>query len=419
MRLYINRKKFMFEAVWKSRWRRIVVLAALGLAAVCLFIAVRGGNKSGQGPQMQIPQVGVVELKPEDVLTTVELTGRVASHAVAEVRPQVNGIILERLFEEGSNVQAGQQLYQIDPAMYQAQYDTALANQRKAETALANSKRIVDRYGEIIKVNGVSQQEYDNAQAQYRVAQADVAAAEALVKSARISLDYTKVFSPVSGRVGISNVTEGALVTAGQPTPLVAVQQMDPMYIDITQSSVEFLRLQRNLLSGALADAGENAVGVKLVLEDGLPYEHEARMMLYDATVSRSTGAITMRATVPNPGGLLLPGMFVRTVVTEGVTRQALLVPLGAVQRSPRGEAVVLIVNEQNMVEQRVIQSSRIYGNTAWIVLPGKEGPVGLDVGDKVILEGLNRVRSGIPAQAYPVGGKPGTPAAPPQGGTG
>ena len=397
----------------------MIALAALGLvAAVCLFVIVRGGNKTGQGPQMQIPQVGVVELKPEDVLTTVELTGRVASHAVAEVRPQVNGIILERLFEEGSNVQAGQQLYQIDPAMYQAQYDTALANQRKAETALANSKRIVDRYGEIIKVNGVSQQEYDNAQAQYRVAQADVAGAEAAVKSARISLDYTKVFSPVSGRVGISNVTEGALVTAGQPTPLVAVQQMDPMYIDITQSSVEFLRLQRNLLSGALAEAGENAVGVKLVLEDGLPYEYEARMMLYDATVSRSTGAITMRATVPNPGGLLLPGMFVRAVVTEGVTRQALLVPLGAVQRSPRGEAVVLIVNDQNMVEQRVIQSSRIYSNTAWIVLPGKEGPVGLDAGDKVILEGLNRVRPGIPAQAYPLGGKPGAPAQA-QGGAG
>ncbi|MCL1916274.1 MAG: efflux RND transporter periplasmic adaptor subunit [Desulfovibrionaceae bacterium] len=409
----------MLEAVWKSRRRRLIALAALGLvAAVCLFVIVRGGNKTGQGPQMQIPQVGVVELKPEDVLTTVELTGRVASHAVAEVRPQVNGIILERLFEEGSNVQAGQQLYQIDPAMYQAQYDTALANQRKAETALANSKRIVDRYGEIIKVNGVSQQEYDNAQAQYRVAQADVAGAEAAVKSARISLDYTKVFSPVSGRVGISNVTEGALVTAGQPTPLVAVQQMDPMYIDITQSSVEFLRLQRNLLSGALAEAGENAVGVKLVLEDGLPYEYEARMMLYDATVSRSTGAITMRATVPNPGGLLLPGMFVRAVVTEGVTRQALLVPLGAVQRSPRGEAVVLIVNDQNMVEQRVIQSSRIYSNTAWIVLPGKEGPVGLDAGDKVILEGLNRVRPGIPAQAYPLGGKPGAPAQA-QGGAG
>ncbi|MDR2504110.1 MAG: efflux RND transporter periplasmic adaptor subunit [Deltaproteobacteria bacterium] len=373
------------------------------LASVGLLFGCGGDDPARQGPPMQMPKVGVVEMKPRDVLTTVDLTGRVAPHATAEVRPQVNGIILKRMFEEGSNVKSGQQLYQINPSVYQAQYENAVASRKKAETALNNARRIMDRYAEIIKVNGVSRQEYDNAQSQHRAAEADLASADAALKSARINLDYTKVLSPVSGRVGISNFTEGALVTAGQPTPLVAVQQMDPMYIDITQSSADFLRLQRNLQSGALAEAEENAVGVKLVLEDGLPYEHEARMMLYDATVSKSTGAITMRATVRNPSNLLLPGMFVRAVVAEGITRGALLVPLGAVQRTPRGEAAVLIVNAQNQVEQRIIQSSRIYNNAAWIVLPGKNGPVGLEAGDKIILEGVNRVRPGVPAETYPV----------------
>ena len=273
---------------------RPALLGALPLVFMLPGLYGCGGDEAGQAPRL--PKVGVVEMLPTSVLTSVELTGRVASHATAEVRPQVSGIILKRLFKEGSNVQAGEQLYQIDPSVYQAQHDTALAAQQKARAALTNTKSVLDRYTEIIKVRGVSQQEYDNAQAQHRVAQADLAAAEAAVKSAAINLDYTKVFSPVSGRVGISNVTEGALVTAGKPTPLVFVQQMDPMYIDITQSSADFLRLQRNLRSGAMAEAGEQAVGVKLVLEDGLPYEHEARMMLYDATVSKSTGSITMRA---------------------------------------------------------------------------------------------------------------------------
>ncbi|MDL2285423.1 efflux RND transporter periplasmic adaptor subunit [Desulfovibrio sp. OttesenSCG-928-F07] len=381
---------------------------------VLSFIICGCDSNNGAQQQMPMPMVGVAEMKKQNVLTSVELTGRVVSHATAEVRPQVSGIVLKRLFEEGSNVTAGQQLYQIDPAMYQAQYATALASQKKAQTNVANTKSIVDRYTEIIKVKGVSQQEYDNAQAQYRAAESDLAAAEAAVKTAKINLDYTKVYSPVSGRAGISSVTEGALVSAMQPVPLVYVQQMDPMYIDITQSSAEFLRLQRNLRSGAMAEAGENSVGVKLILEDGTAYEHEAKMMLYDATVSKSTGSITMRASVKNTENLLLPGMFVRAKVIEGVTENALLVPLGAVQRTPRGEAMVLVVNKEGKVEQRIIESNRIYNNEAWIVLPGVNGSTGLDEGDKVIVEGLNRVRAGVPAGTYPLGAKPaaGAPAA-------
>ncbi|MDR2050829.1 MAG: efflux RND transporter periplasmic adaptor subunit [Deltaproteobacteria bacterium] len=392
--------------------RRIVLRWVFPALILFPFAGCGDEGKVQQARQEQLPQVGVEVLELRDVITTTELTGRVASHATAEVRPQVNGIILRRMFEEGSEVKAGQQLYQIDPSMYQAQYETALAAQQKAQTAVINAKSVADRYAEIVKVRGVSQQEYDNALAQYRLAQADVASAEAAVKTARINLDYTRVFSPVSGRVGISSVTEGALVTAGQSTPLVSVQQMDPMYIDITQSSADFLRLQRSLQSGVMASAGENAVGVRLILEDGLPYEHEARMMLYDATVNQSTGSITMRATVQNPENLLLPGMFVRAVVTEGITENALLVPLEAVQRTPRGEAMVLIVNGQGLVEQRVINTSRIYDNSAWIVLPGRSGEgAGLEAGDKVIVEGVNRVRAGVPAATYIHGEKAGDSA--------
>lgn len=381
-------------------------LAALGLAAGC-------DDKQAQ-QQMPLPQVGIKALQIQSVPSVVELAGRVSSQATAEVRPQVSGIILQRMFTEGANVIAGQQLYQIDPAIYQAQYDTAVANQIKAQTAVNNAKKIYDRYREIIKVKGVSQQEYDSAEATYSQGVADLAAANAAVKTAKINLDYTKVYSPVSGRAGISSVTEGALVTSGQMTPLVYVQQMDPMYIDITQSSAEFLRLQRALMDGSMLNSSSDENGkqvdvldVSLTLEDGKPYEKTAKMMLYDATVDQTTGSITMRAVVDNPDHLLLPGMFVRAKVTEGIIGKALLVPLACVQRTPRGEAQVMIVNAEGKVEERIIESNRIYNNEAWIVLPGKDGNNGLEEGDKLILEGLNRVRAGMPAGTYEAGTKP------------
>lgn len=399
----------------------------LGLAAGC------EDKKEAQQPPMQ--QVGVKMMEKNDVPSTVELAGRVASHATAEVRPQVSGIILKRLFEEGGNVIAGQQLYQIDPAVYQAQYDTAVANVKKAQTAVDNSKKIMDRYTEIIKVKGVSQQEFDTATATYNQNMAELAAAQAAMKTAKINLDYTRVYSPVSGRIGISTVTEGALVTASQATPLVYVQQMDPMYIDITQSSAEFLRLQRSLRDGTIAPANgkdggaADSLAVELTLEDGQPYikyqngkpvldkdgkpeEYAATMLLYDATVDQSTGSITMRAVVDNPEHMLLPGMFVRAIVTEGIIEGALLVPLEAVLRTPRGEAQVMLVNDKGLVEERIIESNRIFQNRYWIVLPGVEGGKGLNPGEKLIVEGLNRVRAGMPAGTYEAGSKP-TPQKP------
>lgn len=410
------------------------------LAALFAFTAGCSEDKPQQ--QNQTPQVGVVEMKPENVPSTIELAGRVASNATAEVRPQVSGIILKRLFEEGSNVVAGQQLYQIDPAIYQAQYDTAVANQLKAKTAMDNARKIMDRYTEIIKVKGVSQQEFDTATSTYNQSRAEFEVARSAVETAKINLDYTKVYAPVSGRAGISTVTEGALVTANQATPLVYVQQMDPMYIDITQASAEFLRLQRSLMDGTMAQSGEEADGqevnvlaVKLILEDGKPYtkykdgkpvldkdgkpeQYIAKMLLYDATVDQSTGSITLRAVVENPEHLLLPGMFVRAQVTEGIIENALLVPITAVTRTPRGEAQVKIVNKAGQVEERLIDSTRIYNSKYWIVLPGVEGPRGLDPGDKVIVEGLNRIRAGMQVQDYPAGSRPAPekpiPTAPP-----
>lgn len=406
------------------------ILSIFGVAL--MLFALAGCDDKDKQPAPQLPQVGILVLEPVDVPSTVELAGRVASHATAEVRPQVSGIILKRLFEEGSNVIAGQQLYQIDPAVYQVQYDTAQANLKKAQTAVDNSKKIVDRYTEIIKVRGVSQQEFDTATATYNQNMAELAATKAAVQTAKINLDYTKVYSPVSGRAGISLVTEGALVTASQQTPLVYVQQMDPMYIDITQSSAEFLRLQRSLMDGTISSAtdqqdegqGGASLRVRLILEDGQPYvkyengrplldadgkpvEHSARMLLYDAKVDQSTGSITMRAVVGNPDNLLLPGMFVRAVVTEGIIKNSLLVPLPAVQRTPRGEAQVMVINAEGKVESRIINSSRIHNNEAWIVLPGRQNGQGLDIGDKLIVEGLGRIREGMMAETYPAGSKP------------
>lgn len=398
-----------------------VIVLMLGLAAGC--------DDKKEAPQPPLPQVGVKVMEKNDVPSTVELAGRVASHATAEVRPQVSGIVLKRLFEEGGNVIAGQQLYQIDPAVYQAQYDTAQANVKKAQNAADNAMKIRDRYNEV-KAKGVSQQEFDTATSTYNQAVAELAAAQAAVKTAKINLDYTKVYSPVSGRIGISTVTEGALVTANQATPLVYVQQMDPMYIDITQSSAEFLRLQRSLRDDTISPANgkdgnaADSLSVKLILEDGQPYikyqdgkpvlgkdgkpeEYVATMLLYDATVDQSTGSITMRAVVDNPEHMLLPGMFVRATVTEGIIEGALLVPLESVQRTPRGEAQVMIVNDKGLVEERIIQSNRIFQNRAWIVLPGVDGGKGLNPGEKLIVEGLNRVRAGMSAGTYEAGSKP------------
>ncbi|MDL2307955.1 efflux RND transporter periplasmic adaptor subunit [Desulfovibrio sp. OttesenSCG-928-C06] len=360
--------------------RYLLVWACLLLLMPALLVMPGCSEEKGQQQQgRQAPPAPCVTLEPLEggVPLYVELPGRAVSHHTSEVRPQVSGIILKRMFEEGSDVEQGQQLYQIDPAIYEAQYETALANQKKAETNVANSKLLADRYAAVVQKNAVSKQEYDNAMAAYRSAMAELAATKAAVKTAKINLDYTKVFAPVSGRIGISSVTEGALVTTGQASPLAYIQQTDTMYVDIVQSSSEYLRLQRGILSGLITQEKMGEIPVTITLEDGKEAYNAAALKMYDIDINMSTGAITMRAEVPNESRLILPGMFVRAKVKQGTLLEGLLVPQQAVQRNQKGQAYVLVVNHENTVEQRVFSTDLGVYQNSWVVAPGLFTPEG------------------------------------------
>ncbi|MDR2891757.1 MAG: efflux RND transporter periplasmic adaptor subunit [Deltaproteobacteria bacterium] len=393
----------------------IGLMLAAGLISYTLFLGGCSGDDQAGRQAPPPPQVGVMALEPADVPLLVELPGRATAYNVSEVRPQVSGIILRRMFEEGSEVKKGQQLYQIDPGLYEANYETARATQKKAEAALTNAKLLADRYSKIVESNAVSRQEYDTAMANYRQAEAELASARAAVKTAKISLDYTRVFSPVAGRIGISSVTEGALVTAGQGSPLAYVQQMNPIYIDVVQSSTDYLKLQRNIKAGVVEQGDMGHIPVRLILEDGKEYDSEAALKLYDVTIDQSTGAITLRAEIKNDDRLILPGMFVRGIVNQGTIKGALLVPQQAVQRNQKGQPYALVVNESNSVEMRVFDTSYGVYENSWVVTPGlydekgqaisKEDAVirrkeakpvlGLLTGEKIIMEGSLRLRGG------------------------
>jgi len=327
--------------------------------------------------------VGVVTLQPQPYTLTSELPGRTSAYRVAEVRPQVNGILQKRLFEEGSEVKAGQQLYQIDAAVYQASY-------KSAEASLASARSLAERYRELVGDQAVSRQAYDEA----RAAQL---AAEAALERASIDLRYTKVLAPIAGRIGRSAVTEGALVSNGQATALATIQQLDPIYVDVTQSATELLRLRRELADGQLEQAGDNAARVRLTLEDGSAYAHEGRLEFSEVSVDESTGSVTLRAVFPNPEHLLLPGMYVQAELVAGVNRQAILAPQQGVTRNPRGDATALVVNASNVVEARVLQASRTAGNY-WLVTSG------LVAGDRLITEGLQFVKPGNEVRVVPAG---------------
>ena len=371
-------KMLNFNKVYTNGCRYLLVWACLLLLMPALL--VMPGCSEEKGPQQQgqqPPPAPCVTLEPGDVPLTVELPGRAASHHTSEVRPQVNGIIIKRMFVEGSDVEQGQQLYQIDPALYEAQYETAVANQRRAEANVTNTKLLADRYAEVVKKNAVSRQDYDNAMASYRSAAAELAAAKAAVKTAKINLDYTKVYAPVAGRIGISSVTEGALVTANQPTPLAYIQQMDPMYIDIVQSSAEYLRLQRGIQSGLITQGELGDIPVTVTLEDGREANSTGSLKMYDVDINESTGAITMRAEIRNTERLILPGMFVRAKVKQATLLGGLMVPQQAVQRNQKGEAYVLVVDHENTVQQRVFSTSLGVYENAWVVSPGLHTPEG------------------------------------------
>ena len=364
---------------------RVTLLSSLIISTILLS----GCDNSGdQQPHAQIPQVSVHIVSSAPLSVTTELPGRTSAYRVAEVRPQVSGIILQRNFVEGSDVNAGQSLYQIDPATYQAAYNSAKGDEAKAEAAAAIAHLTVKRYAPLLGTQYISQQEYDQAVATARQADADVIAAKAAVESARINLAYTKVTSPISGRIGKSSVTEGALVTNGQADAMATVQQLDPIYVDVTESSNDFMRLKQESLQH-----GSDTKSVQLIMENGQPYALKGTLQFSDVTVDESTGSITLRAIFPNPQHSLLPGMFVRARIDEGVAPNAILVPQQGVTRTPRGDASVMIVNDKNQVESRQVATSQAIGDK-WLITSG------LKSGEKVIVSGLQKVRPGVTVKA-------------------
>ena len=371
--------------------RGLTPLAVVLMLSGSLALTGCDDKQAQQGGQ-QMPEVGVVTLKTEPLQITTELPGRTSAFRIAEVRPQVSGIILKRNFTEGGDIEAGVSLYQIDPATYQAAYESAKGDLAKAQAAANIAQLTVKRYQKLLGTKYISQQDYDSALADAQQANAAVVAAKAAVETARINLAYTKVTSPISGRSGRSLVTPGALVTENQSSPLTTVQQLDPVYVDVTQSSTEVLRLKRSLEDGTLQRADQDHAAVRLLLEDGSEYGLTGTLQFADVSVDESTGMVTLRAIFPNPKQELLPGMYVRAILNEGVDDQAILLPQRALLRDAKGNPTTYVVNAENKVEIRPLKVGRTQGNS-WVVLDG------LKAGDKVIVEGLQKIRPGSPVR--------------------
>lgn len=434
------------------------IAAIPGLLVIGSLLAGCGKPKSAGPPPAGPPEVGVVTIQPQRVSVTTELTGHTSAYLVAEVRPQVSGIVQERLFTEGSVVKAGDVLYRIDPASYQTGYDSAKAVLAKAQAAQASAKAALagtkaahesaqaarsraeanavprrlkaERFAELVAINAVSRQDADDAtaavkqseaeiqsgeaaiggsvaeiaraEAAVQAAEAEIAVAAAALEAARINLSRTKVTAPISGRIGVSAVTTGALVTANQMAALATIQQLDQVYVDVSESSANLLRLRQNLATGRLKQGGAAQATVQLVLENGASYPLAGTLKFSDVTVQPGTGSVTLRSVFPNPEQLLLPGMFVRAIVQEGENEHAILVPQRGVSRDAKGEPVAMVVGEGEKVEPRRLKIDRALGDQ-WLVAAG------LVAGDRVILEGLQRARPGTPVKAVPFGSAPGS----------
>lgn len=391
--------------ILRSRWTSLFTIG-LVLGTLC-----SSGCKSKSNTRpTAAPEVAFITVIPERVVLSTELPGRTNAYLVAEIRPQVNGLIQKRLFQEGANVRAGEVLYQIDPAPYQAAFAQAKAALATAEADLATAKANLpaiksreERLKGLVATHAVGQQDYDDALAALQQAEAMVQARQSAVEvsrsaleSARINLSYTPIKSPISGRIGISNITVGGLATAYQPTPLAVVQQLDPIYVDVVQSSSAVLKLRQRMERGQLKQIGTRQNKVKLLLEDGTPYPLEGTLQFRDVTVDQATGSMTLRIVIPNPNHVLLPGMFVRAVVEEGVSEEALLVPQQGVTRDTKGVPVASVVTKENKVEQRVLELDRAVGDK-WLVTGG------LAPGERVIVEGLQKVRPGDVVTATPL----------------
>lgn len=364
------------------------VLAAL--LAGALLLAACGGQRSGERPP---PTVGVVTLQPQPVTLTTELPGRTSPYEIADVRPQVGGIIQARLFTEGGVVKAGQVLYQIEPAPFQAAYDQAKGQLANAEASLVDTKLKADRLAALVKLNSAAKQDADDAEAAYKQAAATVQQDKAAVEAARINLGWTKVTAPISGKIGISTVTKGALVTASQTTALDTIQRLDPIYVDVTQSAAQVLALRRQLAEGGLRPGA--SAEVHLTLDDGSQYPLAGQLQFTDITVDPTTDAVMLRAIFPNPSGLLLPGMFLRATVIEGVNPAGVLAPQQGVTRDQKGDATALVLNRQGVVELRHLTVGQTVGSK-WLVTSG------LTAGDRLIVEGAQSAQPGQKARAMP-----------------
>ncbi|MBH1931963.1 efflux RND transporter periplasmic adaptor subunit [Serratia rubidaea] len=366
---------------------RVTRVALFGLS-----LLLSGCDRPSDAPAAGPLEVGVRTLQARPVTLSSELSGRVTAAMSSEVRPQVDGIIKRRLFSEGAEVKAGQLLYQIDPASYQASYDQALAQLQNARATVKSSRLKAQRYAALVKESGVSQQDADDAQASYQQALASVAQYRAAVASAKVNLDYTQVRAPIAGRIGISAVTPGALVTAGQSDALATIRALDPIYIDLTQSSSQLLKLRKRLAGVKTSQT----VPVKVQLEDGTAYAQQGKLALTEVAVDESTGSVTLRAVVPNPQHQLLPGMYVRATVENGVDPQAILAPQQGIGRDADGNATAWVVNRQNQVEQRRVVTDRVIGSS-WLVTSG------LQAGDRLIVEGTDKVKAGSRVSAVEV----------------
>ncbi|MDX5363549.1 MAG: efflux RND transporter periplasmic adaptor subunit [Pseudazoarcus pumilus] len=369
----------------RLRSHRLLLTSA---AALILLSACGQGDNAGQQAGPQAPKVTVIEARAEAAPVTTELPGRTTPYQVAEIRPQVGGIVQERLFTEGGEVTAGAVLYRIDPATYEAALESARAALARAEANAETARVKAERYAELVKIKAVSTQAYDDAVAAHKQAQAEIASARAAVSVARIDLDRTQVKAPIAGRIGRSSVTAGALVTANQEMALATVQQLDPIYVDLTQSGTELMQMRRAIEDGRIQRGSAGETPVRLVFEDGTEYAHEGRLAFSEVTVDPGTGSVTLRAVVPNPGQELLPGMYVRARIDQGVNENAISLPHAAVQRDPRGNATVMVVKADDTVESRTLTVARSTG-TSWVVTSG------LQPGERVVVEGLQRIRPG------------------------
>ncbi len=367
------------------------------LSLLSVIVLAACGAKQPPAAETPPPEVGVVTLHASDVPVRTELAGRTAAFRVSEVRPQVNGIVRKRLFEEGSMVRAGQVLYEIEPGPFEAAHEQARAALATSQASIASLRGKASRFGELIKANAVSRQEHEEAQAALVQAEAGVKAAQAAVKAARINLGFTRITAPIAGRIGRSSVTEGALVVPGQTAALATIQRLDPIYVDVVQSSLELTRLKRRFISGDMAPASTQ---VGLRMEDGLPYSHTGTLKFSEVAVDPATGSVTLRAEFPNPQGLLLPGMYVRAQVESGVERQAILAPQRGVARNEKGEPTALVVGAGDKVELRALELRTTSGDQ-WIVSKG------LREGDRLVVDGLQRAHPGDKVKPVPVTAAP------------